>query len=57
MGIVSWPGGLVPNVLDDSSLDSFKRMAEESGTAYQTLINMYLRDCAASGRKLNIDWH
>ncbi|UOD51398.1 BrnA antitoxin family protein [Orrella daihaiensis] len=43
--------------IDDSSLDYFKRMAEESGIPYQTLINMYLRDCAATGRKLNIDWN
>lgn len=43
--------------IDDSSLDYFKRMAEASGIPYQTLINMYLRDCVASGRKLNIDWH
>ncbi len=42
--------------LDDSSLDYFKRMAEESGVPYQTLINMYLRDCADTGRKLDIAW-
>ena len=42
--------------LDDSSLDYFKRMAEESGIPYQTLINMYLRDCADSGRKLDVGW-
>jgi predicted DNA binding CopG/RHH family protein len=42
--------------LDDSSLDYFKRMAEESGVPYQTLINMYLRDCAQTGRRLDIAW-
>lgn len=42
--------------LDDASLDYFKRMAEESGIPYQSLINLYLRDCAQSGRKLNLDW-
>jgi predicted DNA binding CopG/RHH family protein len=42
--------------LDDSSLEYFKRMAEESGVPYQTLINMYLRDCADTGRKLDIAW-
>ncbi len=34
----------------------FKRLAEESGMPYQNLINLYLRDCAASNRKINIKW-
>lgn len=42
--------------IDDTSLDYFKRMSQETGIPYQTLINMYLRDCAEARRKLNIDW-
>ena len=42
--------------LDKDSVDYFKAMAEESGIPYQTLINLYLRDCAATGRKLDLKW-
>jgi len=31
-------------------------MAGETGIPYETLINLYLRDCAASGKKLSMDW-
>jgi len=34
----------------------FKTMAEETGLPYQSLINLYLRDCAATGRKLKMTW-
>lgn len=34
----------------------FKRMAEEMGIPYQNLINLYLRDCVANQRRLNMDW-
>ena len=34
----------------------FKCMAEEAGIPYQTLINLYLRDCLAQQRKLQIRW-
>lgn len=42
--------------LDKDSLDYFKSLAEESGIPYQTLINLYLRDCAANERKLDLKW-
>ena len=42
--------------LDVDSVDYFKSLAEESGIPYQTLINLYLRDCAAKERKLNMKW-
>ena len=29
----------------------FKELAEETGISCQNLINLYLRDCVASGRK------
>jgi hypothetical protein len=31
-------------------------MAEELGVPYQSLINLYLRDCALSKRRLRLDW-
>ena len=42
--------------LDKDSVEYFKSLAEESGIPYQTLINLYLRDCAASERKLDMKW-
>ena len=34
----------------------FKAMSEEAGTPYQSLINLYLRDCVSSHRKIDINW-
>jgi len=42
--------------LDKESIDYFKSLAEESGIPYQTLINLYLRDCASNERKLDMKW-
>jgi len=42
--------------LDEQTIDYFKDLADETGIAYQTLINLYLRDCAATGRRVSIDW-
>ena len=42
--------------LDKASVDYFKALAEESGIPYQTLINLYLRDCAANEKKLDLRW-
>lgn len=42
--------------LDEESIDYFKSLSEEVGIPYQSLINLYLRDCAASQRKLNLNW-
>ena len=42
--------------LDEATVRYFKALAEEIGVPYQTLINLYLRDCAASGRKLTMNW-
>ena len=42
--------------LDEGTIKYFKKLAEDAGIPYQTLINLYLRDCAASGRKLSMDW-
>lgn len=42
--------------LDEQAIDYFKGISEEVGIPYQSLINLYLRDCAASHRKLNMSW-
>ena len=42
--------------LDSPTVEYFKGLAEETGIPYQTLINLYLRDCAESKRQLNLDW-
>ena len=42
--------------LDQDTISYFKSLAEETGIAYQTLINLYLRDCAIHHRKLRMKW-
>lgn len=42
--------------LDESTVTYFKALTEETAIPYQTLINLYLRECAASGKKLRLDW-
>ena len=42
--------------LDEESITYFKTISEDVGVPYQSLINLYLRDCAASHRKLNLNW-
>ncbi len=34
-------------------IEYFKTMSEETGIPYQNLINLYLRDCVTSQRKLS----
>ena len=42
--------------IDHATIDYFTKLATESGIPYQTLINLYLRECAATGKKLEISW-
>jgi uncharacterized protein (DUF4415 family) len=42
--------------LDKPTIEYFRDLAEETGIRYQTLINLYLRDCASTGRKLSMRW-
>ena len=42
--------------LDEATIAYFKGLADDTGIPYQTLINLYLRDCAAHGRKLSMQW-
>ena len=42
--------------LDEDSVSYFKTISEEVGIPYQSLINLYLRDCVATHKKLNLSW-
>jgi predicted DNA binding CopG/RHH family protein len=42
--------------LDRPTVEYFKALASELGMPYQNLINLYLRDCVAKGRKLEPRW-
>ena len=42
--------------LSEDVISYFKAMAEESGVPYQSLINLYLRDCVSHHRKIDISW-
>jgi len=43
--------------LSEDVVDYFKAMSEENGVPYQSLINLYLRDCVAQHRKLDMSWN
>ncbi len=42
--------------LDEDSISFFKEISEQLCIPYQSLINLYLRDCAAQNRKLDLRW-
>jgi uncharacterized protein (DUF4415 family) len=42
--------------LDEDSIVYFKEISNQVGIPYQSLINLYLRDCAAQNRKLDLRW-
>jgi uncharacterized protein (DUF4415 family) len=42
--------------LDKATVAYFKALAEEVGMPYQSLINVYLRDCALKQKRLNLRW-
>ena len=42
--------------LDEETIAYFKEMAERKGIPYQSLINLYLRDCAERNRDLKVKW-
>jgi predicted DNA binding CopG/RHH family protein len=42
--------------IDESSIDYFKRQAIEVGIPYQSLINLYLADCAENHKELTASW-
>ena len=42
--------------LDEHTINYFNALAAETDIPYQTLINLYLRDCAATRKKLALNW-
>jgi len=42
--------------LEQKTIDYFKTLSRELGVPYQSLINMYLSDCAAQHKKLELKW-
>jgi uncharacterized protein (DUF4415 family) len=42
--------------LDADTISYFNELAGETGISYQTLINLYLRECATSRKKLALQW-
>ena len=42
--------------LDEQTIAYFREISQENGIPYQTLINLYLRDCAASRKRLSLAW-
>ncbi|WP_437836120.1 BrnA antitoxin family protein [Sorangium sp. So ce1153] len=42
--------------LDEETINYFKSLAEGVEIPYQTLISLYLRDCAQSGKRLRLEW-
>lgn len=42
--------------IDMDTIEYFKNQSETSGIPYQTLINLYLTDCAMQKKELQISW-
>ena len=42
--------------MSEDVIGYFKAMSEETGIPYQSLINLYLRDCMSNDRKIDINW-
>lgn len=42
--------------LSEDVMVYFKGMADDAGVPYQSLINLYLRDCLVNSRKVQIKW-
>ena len=42
--------------LDEDTINYFRSLSEDSGIPYQSLINLYLRECASENKKLQMKW-
>ncbi|MGY8738289.1 MAG: BrnA antitoxin family protein [bacterium] len=42
--------------LDEETLEYFKGLADDTEIPYQTLINLYLRECATAKKKPGLKW-
>jgi uncharacterized protein (DUF4415 family) len=41
--------------IEEEIVDYFKTLSEDMGIPYQSLINLYLRDCMRSPKKLSLE--
>jgi uncharacterized protein (DUF4415 family) len=42
--------------LDEATLEYFKTLSQETEIPYQTLINLFLRDCAKAKKRPSMKW-
>ena len=42
--------------IDSSTIDFFKNLSSDTGIPYQTLMNLYLSDCAKNNKRPTILW-
>ena len=42
--------------IDTDTIDYFKGLSEKTGMPYQTLMNLYLTDCAKNKKEPNLTW-
>ncbi len=42
--------------LDEDTLEYFKGLADDTEIPYQTLINLYLRECAKTKKRPSLGW-
>ena len=42
--------------IDNDTIEYFKALSKQNGIPYQTLINLYLTDCAENNKELKIAW-
>lgn len=42
--------------MSDDIIEYFKDMSKDTGIAYQSLINLYLKDCVENDRRPDLSW-
>lgn len=42
--------------ISEEAIAYFQAQSKETGIPYQTLINLYLTECAKTGKKLTLSW-
>ena len=42
--------------IDNTTIDFFEKLSEETDIPYQTLINLYLTDCAKNNKRPTVTW-
>jgi predicted DNA binding CopG/RHH family protein len=42
--------------VDTSAIEYFQQLSSETGIPYQTLMNLYLRDCKERNKKITLAW-